>query len=713
MTASSPSPASIATPAQQPGLTREARKRLSRLLRENQQQIVRAWYDSQFDGNLVRRYGIAGVNGTSREVLEKHFLDPLFGLLNKYLDEGGAHYLDVYLDERLRYAPHQAESDVRVEFFSEVIPRDEAALSETVKSPDLRRELQRFLTEVHLPLLTREPATGLKLLAVGDCLMGEVRVFLPSACRRADIHLDMRAIYFSALMGRELSSEQVFSFIDSMAPDLLSFSFLTYEALPGYPALLREAHSLRPSEITDRVESLVSIIRHFLTEVRSRTDVPFLLHNAGGLPLERWRQHLPFVPAIASSRRKVLQLINERLRELAEHTPNTILVDEAMIATQHGHRDSSGNVIPPSIAKDAYFHTSRFGQYLVPAYLEVTRAYAMLRKTKVLLVDFDNTLWQGVMADGPVQHEFERQELLRHLKDAGILLVAVSKNDPGNVRWEEMRLTPEDFVLMKISWDLKPLSIRATAEQLDLGLDSFVLIDDNPAERELVRGQLPEVTALDAADPFTWRALRLMLAFPNTRQTDESRKRTELYRAQAQRREVLSHAMDYPAMMASLGLEAQFRLAQERDLDRVTELIQRTNQFNTTTIRYSRADLQRLLRSQQHAIYAAELSDKFGRLGLVAVVIIERQDTRAIFDTFVMSCRAMGMELERLTLLLVLDAESQAREFVGRFVPTDRNTPAARLYASCGFQQQGLTEWVLAADNARPEKPAWLKVLPQ
>src|SRR5262249_9698834 len=163
----------------------------------------------------------------------------------------------------------------------------------------------------------------------------------------------------------------------------------------------------------------------------------------------------------------------------------------------------------------------------------------------------------------------------------------------------------------------------------------------------------------------------------NTRATDEARLRTEMYRQQARRREALNGSFDYPAMMASLELEVRFGPANRKDLDRIAELIQRTNQFNTTTIRYSKPELEAFLAGGRHGVYVAALSDKFGSVGLVGVVIVERQGDERVFQSFVMSCRAMGFELERLMLRLVLEAEeSGAARFVGRFVPTDRNTPA-------------------------------------
>ena len=204
------------------------------------------------------------------------------------------------------------------------------------------------------------------------------------------------------------------------------------------------------------------------------------------------------------------------------------------------------------------FHPSWFGAVLAPIYVELARAQATLRNAKVLLVDFDNTLWQGVMAEGEVAHERERQRLLRELRDAGVLLVALSKNSDDAIRWDEMDLSPEDFVLHKVSWNQKAQSVLEAAQQLDLSPDSFVLLDDNPAERELVRQRLPEVRALDSNDPATWRALEWMLELPITGRSAEAARRTEMYREAAARREALADELDLPSMMRSLELRATF-----------------------------------------------------------------------------------------------------------------------------------------------------------
>jgi FkbH-like protein len=365
-------------------------------------------------------------------------------------------------------------------------------------------------------------------------------------------------------------------------------------------------------------------------------------------------------------------------------------------------------VVP--IPRDALFHTARFGEHLAREYADVLASFQALRKAKVLAVDFDNTLWDGVMADGDVTQHHDRQAALKAVKDGGILLVAISKNDPRNIRWAEMAMTPDDFVLHKIGWDLKVESITAAAKQLDLGLDSFVFLDDSQTEREFVRSQLPAVRPLDSTDPFTWRSVERLLRFPNTKDTAEARSRTELYRQQAQRQEAVSGKFDYPTMMASLGLSLEFRPAASRDLDRLTELVQRTNQFNTTTRRYTRQQLQAFLASEQHCVYVATLSDKFGSLGLVLSVIVERQGDEVVFDSFVMSCRAMGFQLEHAAIRLVLDTEPGAMRWRGIFIPTDRNTPAAGLFSECGFVAKGDHEWVLEDASRAPALPPWFAI---
>jgi FkbH-like protein len=687
------------------------RRRLAKWIESQRARVLASWAATQFDESRINRFAINGVNELSSTDLQRLFVRPLFDLLVAFASTGERRYGDMYQDERLRYAPHQADPTVRADFFREVLPRDEDVLLAPIAHDiPLSIALRELLNELHSPLLEIPSERPVRVLALGDCLMNELRVFLTSRCRRAGVPLDFRALYFSAAMGKRVSAEQVLRFLGKNPVDVIAMSFLSYEGIPPYGAFLRDVDTMDAAAVEKHVDSLVGIMREFMRELRESTDATFLVHNAGGLPLTRARRTVKLFPAVSTRRKRALARLNSAIAELSENTENTILIDEETLTRERGHRASSASVVPHRKFRNALFHASRFGEYLASPYSDVISSYHELHKAKVLLVDFDNTLWKGVMADGPVEQHRDRQLLLRRVKDAGILLVALSKNDPVNVRWSEMVLQPSDFVLQKVSWDLKVQSIQQAASELDLGLDSFVLVDDNPVERELVRTQLPTVRVLDAENEFTWRSIERMLQFPNTKQTEEAQARTEMYRQAAQRREAVSGRFDYAVMMASLELEIQFGRASARDVGRIVELVQRTNQFNTTSIRYSRQSIEGFLRSDGHAVYVGSLSDKFGSLGLVAVAIVEDKGEERIVDTFVMSCRAMGFEMERAMLRGVLDAQQGATRFIGRFILTDRNTPAANFFSSNGFVQRSETDWILNATQPLPEMPAWFKV---
>jgi HAD superfamily phosphatase (TIGR01681 family) len=184
------------------------------------------------------------------------------------------------------------------------------------------------------------------------------------------------------------------------------------------------------------------------------------------------------------------------LREIAAQLPHVWFVDEIAVAQRLGYRVANRPIVTGQPFVEALFHRRRFGFGLAETYLEVVRAYDRLRGVKVIAVDFDNTLWDGVMAEGPVRHYRDRQALLKRLQEGGILLVAVSKNDPQAIRWNEMVLQPEDFAVLAIGWELKPTTLAEIAAQLNLGLDAFVFLDDNPTERGLVASHLPQVRGL-------------------------------------------------------------------------------------------------------------------------------------------------------------------------------------------------------------------------
>ena len=203
----------------------------------------------------------------------------------------------------MRYAPHREDPAI-LRGFLKKYSSDEAAILEIVRPEKLCDRVQKLLCNLHAVLLADPSGDAVNLLAIGDCLMWELRAFLLAQCRSAGIHLDMRELYFSASAGKGISTQDVTRFLQSNRIDVVALSFLTYEGLPLYPAaLLREAGYLSASEIDSRVTAIIKAMREFIAGLREVTDAPFLLHNASGLPLSRWRKHLPLLPPLTPNTR--------------------------------------------------------------------------------------------------------------------------------------------------------------------------------------------------------------------------------------------------------------------------------------------------------------------------------------------------------------------------------------------------------------------------
>jgi FkbH-like protein len=676
--------------------------------------IIESWHARQFDRELIARWGIVYAGSDDLSWLKSSYVKPALFLLLEYLKTGEDKYLSVYLDERLRYAPHRRNASERAEFFREIIPGDEQDLLRYLDTtPELKQHLEELLATLHQPVLAPSEERRLEALAIGDCLMGESRIFINRQCALRKLSVDMRCIYFSATENSELSLAEVLPYLAKNRVDAILISFFTFDAMRSYSRLMREHARLSPVEVDARIEQIIRSVRLFLLEMREQTQAPFLIHNASGLPLSRARKLIPLLAPLPKTQKSILEKLSAAVEQVIANVPNCLLVDERAIARKHGLRAMAASMLPRRIRNGALFHTSSFGEKLAQAHSRMLAALATYGKVKAVLVDFDNTLWKGVMADGEVEHYRERQKLLLRLKQAGILLVSVSKNSLTNIRWSEMTLQSDDFVLHKIGWEMKAQSIRQVADELNLGLDSFVFVDDEPAERELVRGELPSVLLADANDPNTWDALEMMLQFPNTQMSAEAQSRTAMYQEHAQRQAALKTDLDYPRMMASLVLEMTFRPGTSRDLTRLFELVNRTNQFNTTTLRLSKSEIKKLLTDPQERVFVAELKDKFGNLGLVGVMIVElRPERAALVKSFIMSCRAMGFGLEQQMLAEMMAAcSAQADEFIGRYVASDRNSPCREVFEKSGFSRVSDNDWSYRVGEAKALRPVpWIAI---
>ncbi|HEV3137186.1 MAG TPA: HAD-IIIC family phosphatase, partial [Pirellulales bacterium] len=351
---------------------------------------------------------------------------------------------------------------------------------------------------------------------------------------------------------------------------------------------------------------------------------------------------------------------------------------------------------------------------------------------KCVVLDLDNTLWGGVLGDdgpqgialgddypGNVFKDF--QAALLGLRRRGFLLAIASKNDEQTVfdildSHPDVLLKREHFACICANWNPKPENLRTIAQTLNIGLDSLVFIDDNPVERAIVRAELPTVHVVELpADPLGYlAALAAVPVLDRPRLLTEDRRRADMYEQENLRRRVQSQASSVEDFLRTLAMSAQVGRCDARTLERVHQLIQKTNQFNLTTRRHNIDDLRRLLDSPDAAVAWLRLSDRYGDLGLVCVGIINRLDAeRCVVDTLLMSCRVMGRQVEDafLAYLAELAGAAGAKRLRGIYRPTAKNGPVKNFYGERDFVDLGGdAEHVYEADLSSP-RFAWPAVI--
>ena len=319
---------------------------------------------------------------------------------------------------------------------------------------------------------------------------------------------------------------------------------------------------------------------------------------------------------------------------------------------------------------------------------------------KVIVVDADNTLWGGVVGEAGASHvqidgEFlELQHFLKKQKNSGLLLALASKNEEPDVaevfRRSEMVLRREDFVARKINWEPKSQNIAALARELELGLNSFIFLDDNPVECADVAGNCPEVTTFllpPAGNGRISTFLKHAWVFDSTGATAVDEKRTELYREQGERNRFRSAATSFREFIDGLNLQVTIEPPTPADYERAAQLTQRTNQFNSTGIRRLSTELGALLESGERRMLLVSARDRFGDYGQVGLAVLIVDGQQFVVENILMSCRVLGKGVEH-RVLAAIGREAQragASEVVVPFIRTDRNQPAEKFLKSVGM----------------------------
>lgn len=510
------------------------------------------------------------------------------------------------------------------------------------------------------------------------------------------------------------------------APDVVVLAVEGQRWAPGlYDDFLREGWRNGDATVQAALDEVAALLREF----RERSTAPVLFH---ALVPPRFPQFGVLDTLDTQGQTRLIARVNQGLAELAREIQGFYPIDLETIIRDTGYQ----KWYDPRLAFIARSPIARSAMDdLARLYMRYLRALTG-RSRKCLVLDLDNTLWGGILGDeGPLGVELGSeypgsayvafQHALLGLHQRGVLLAIASKNNAGDVdeifqRNAAMVLKPEHFSSMQIHWEPKSLSLERLARTLDLGLEHMVLVDDDPAECAQVAAALPQVTTITLPKQPERYVEALMRDgwFDSLSLSAEDLRRSNLYRQLAageRLRQTTGSLEDY---YRRLQMTVYLAPVNDASLARAAQLSQKTNQFNTTTRRYTEADIAQRLTSTEWRTVTGRVTDRFGDNGIVCLAMARIRGTVLEIDTFLLSCRVIGRSVETAILhhLATLARAASARTIEGEIIATKRNGPVRDLYQRHGFSaidsgQGDSIRWLLALAGKTIPVPAWLQIV--
>ena len=428
--------------------------------------------------------------------------------------------------------------------------------------------------------------------------------------------------------------------------------------------------------------------------------------------------------------RKAVKALNSKLEETFQTDDRTFVFDYESFVSRLG-KDEAFDY------KMYYLGDIRINPQAVPPLCDEYISYvrAMLSKSKKCLVlDLDNVLWGGIIGEdgldgiklGPTPEGrpfLELQKYVLSLYNRGVILAVNSANNADDAlevfrNHPYMVLKEDHFAAMKMNWDDKISNMKSIAEDIEIGVDSLVFVDDSKVNRDMMKQALPEVLTIDLPDdPSLYlKTIEEVRAFDTLQFTAEDKRRGKMYAEQRKRQEYRSAVGDITEYLKSLNTVVTIERANKFNIPRISQLSQKTNQFNTTTRRYLEDDVLRMANSDRFIVVSLKVDDKFGDSGLTGVAIVEKGTEKWRIDTFLLSCRVLGRKVEETLLAYIVDQARKegAKTIVGEFIPTKKNAPAKDFYKNHGFRQllgsESTENWEMSLQDVYPY-PQFIKVV--
>jgi len=556
--------------------------------------------------------------------------------------------------------------------------------------------------------------THVRTLFVGDCMLAEIMAFLITP-------LAAEGISFNAMPANARSPQLLDAVLSGMAEtkfDVVFFSPFSHERLPEISALLNPKQGLvSRKELRELVDPIIEETQSMLDYLSDRFECPIYVHNAALVQRGANAARIAAKEALTFwSRSLARERINQWLADYIAHRNVTthrhlFLIDEEELAEQHGRR-----ALGLSLFDSEQQHAVELSRRLADEYVDRIATVGLMLKKKLVVCDLDNTLWDGVIGEGHVDHLEVRQRPLASLRhEGGVVLSIASKNDPKNVRFEGGLLGWDDFISPQIHWGPKEQSIASIRDSLNLQTKHMIFVDDRPDERELVSEVYPEVLVLDATADVTWRRMAI---WAELKAGSSEVDRTRMYKEREERNAFVKPAggastskvsMVDAASLARLKLSVEVGAATEKDLARVAELINRTNQWNVSAARTSFKEVRAWHDAANAHVLVARVSDRFGDMGTVCAAIVEEEGEGSAVRAFVLSCRVFGYGVET-AMLAKLTSVAKA-PLVGTYKPTKVNHLAKGMYPDHGFVADPEVEGRFVFEGTPIEMPGHAKLI--
>lgn len=529
------------------------------------------------------------------------------------------------------------------------------------------------------------------------------------------------------LAGYNLVQQEIFakdSELYKFSPDVVIIAIRPQELCPKlvdfYLELSKENVNKEVKHVLNTIDSLLSIFRN-------RSSAKVILHNF----------ELPKFPALgildsqlAIGQKRMFEKINSKLTEIVQRYSDVYILDYDYLQSIYGRL----NWFDEKLWYLARLPISNKGlASLANEYIKYFKPMKRLNK-KCLVLDLDNTLWGGILGedgfDGiqlgpeyPGSAFVDFQKSILNLYNRGIILTINSNNNKDDVmevfeKHPYMVLCKKYFATMEINWNNKVLNMKKIANVLNIGLDSFVFMDDSQFNCELIRKELPEILTIQLpSDPIYYCKTLLNISdFETLTYSIEDMKRGKLYQAQVERKKLKEKAGSLESFYLSLEMKVTIGMADKYSIPRVSQLTQKTNQFNLTTRRYSESDIKKLAHSDSSEVFYLHLKDRLSDEGIISVAIIKKQDDIWEIDTFLLSCRVIGRTVETAFLTFLIDkAKKEKVKYVyGKYIPTKKNNLVRDFYKKHKFKlitkNNRETRWKVDVQNFEIHYSKWFSI---